>query len=111
MNLEYEQLKKTAERQLESEWEDLQKTAENTDDGGRLADALLKLKELPSDARFTLECLLCGDKDSFLQNFKFVLDTEEWMRLPVLHGNEQETRKDHKGPEGCQVVPVLGLLD
>lgn len=86
MKLNFDKMKTAAMKQLEGEWQELQETVKAQDAQG-FADAILKLRELPGDARFTLQTILCGEPGSALRDFKLILNDEEWMRLPAALDN------------------------
>ncbi len=81
--IDFNMIKKKGATQLENECFKLQDTLWEDPDAQRLADAMLKLREMTEDAKFTLSEILCDtDSASFLRDFSVVFNANEFIRLP-----------------------------
>ena len=81
--IDFNTIKEKAAIQLQDEWNELQDTLWENPESQRLADAMLKLREMSEDAKFTLSEILCDTVPvSFLRDFNVIFDTNEFIRLP-----------------------------
>ena len=86
MKLDFDKIKTEAVKQLENDWESLQKLFERKTDKkevyDRIVKALLKLREFTESQKFTLGSILYGKNGSCLNDFSSIINSGEWMRLP-----------------------------
>ena len=81
--IDFNTLRKKAAVQLQDEWNELQDTLWENPESQRLAEAILKLRGMPDDVKFTLSEMLCDTVPaSFLRDFKGIFDAHEFIRLP-----------------------------
>ena len=82
----FNELQEKALAQLRTDWNDLQKTIEKSKTNEKLANAIMKLRSLSEDAKFTLTDSICGQEQSFLNDFHVILNGDEHLKLPeALH--------------------------
>jgi len=80
--IDFDTIKEKAAVQLQDEWNELQDTLRKTHESQRLADAIMNLRSLTEDNKFTLAKILCDTAASFLSDFSVIFDTAEFIRLP-----------------------------
>lgn len=81
--IDFDMIKEKAAVQLQDEWNELQDTLWEDPESQRLADAILKLRDMKENAKFTLSGILCDTVPaSFLRDFKVIFDTNEFILLP-----------------------------
>ncbi len=82
----FDELQEKALAQLKTDWNDLQKTIEKSKINEKLANAIMKLRSLSEDAKFILADSICGQEQSFLNDFHVILNGDEHLKLPeALH--------------------------
>ena len=82
----FNELQEKALAQLRTDWNDLQKTIEKSKTTEKLANAIMKLRSLSEDPKFTLTDSICGQEQSFLNDFHVILHGDEHLKLPeALH--------------------------
>ena len=85
---DFEEIRRKAKEQFQLDCEMLQKTVSEDERYPALVEAIMRLRELDTEARFTLSSVLCGRgvqcgmDDDFLQMFNTVLDPDEFLGLP-----------------------------
>jgi len=81
--IDFNMIKEKAAVQLQDEWNELQDTLWENPESQRLADAIMNLRSLVEDSKFTLSEILCDNVPaSFLRDFNVIFDTNEFIRLP-----------------------------
>ena len=85
--IDFNMIKKKGAVQLENECFALQDMLWEDPEAQRLADAIMSLRSLEEDNKFTLSEMLCGTVlTSFLRGFNVIFNTNEFNRLPSTLG-------------------------
>lgn len=80
--MDFNTIKEKATVQLQDEWNKLQDTLLENPDSQRLADAIMNLRSLSEDSKFTLSEILCDTVPvSFLEDFRIIFNVNEFSRL------------------------------
>ena len=67
-------LQKKAMKQLEKDWFELEDTFWDDPTTKDLADTMMKIRDLGEEQRFTLSRMICGEHDSFLDDFHQIIN-------------------------------------